>query len=53
MRTNDTDSLVIAMRFKQFYDTPLELWLEVGTLSQNTIRYISIDQACEKFGSSL
>ena len=53
MRTNDTDALVIAMGCKQFYDTSLKLWLEVGTQSKNTIRYISIDQACEKFGSSL
>ena len=29
MRTNDTDSLVIAMECKQFYDTLLKLWLEV------------------------
>ena len=37
MRTNDTDALVIAMGCKQFYDTSLKLWLEVGTLSKNTI----------------
>ena len=51
MRANDTD--VIPMGCKQFYDTSLKLWLEVGTQSKNTIRYISIDQVCEKFGSSL
>ena len=51
MRANDTD--VIPMGCKQFYDTSLKLWLEVGTQSKNTIRYISIDQAYEKFGSSL
>ena len=38
---------------KQFYDTSLKLWLEVGTQSKNTIRHISIDQAFEKFGSLL
>ena len=53
MRINDTDALVIAMGCKQFYDTSLKLWLEVGTPSKNAIRYTSIDQACEKFGSSL
>ena len=53
MRANDTDSLVIAMGRKQFYDTSMKLWLEVGTLSKNTIRYISIDLSCEKFGLSL
>ena len=53
MRTNDTDTLVIATGCKQFYDTSLKLWLEVGTQSKNAIRYISIDEACEKFGSSL
>ena len=53
MRTNYTESLVIAMGCKQFSDTSLKLWLEVGTQSKNTIRYISIDQACEKFCSSL
>ena len=31
MRTNDTDALVIAMGCKQFCDTSLKLWLEVGT----------------------
>ena len=30
MRTNDTDSLVIAVGCKQFYDNSLKLWLEVG-----------------------
>ena len=53
MRTNDTDALVIAMGCKQFYDTSLKLLLEVETQSKNTIRYISIDQASEIFGSSL
>ena len=52
-RTNDTDSLIIAIWCKQFYDTSLKLWLEVVTQSKNTIRHISIYQACEKFGSSL
>ena len=31
MRTNDTDALVIAMGCKQFCDTSMKLWLEVGT----------------------
>ena len=31
MRTNDTDALVIAMECKQFCDTSMKLWLEVGT----------------------
>ena len=53
VRTNDTDALLIAMGCKQFYDTSLKLWLEVGNQSKNTIRYISIAQACERFGSSL
>ena len=49
MRTIDTDSLIIAMGCKKFYETSLKLWLEVGTQSKNTIKYISIDQSCEKF----
>ena len=53
MRTNDTDSLVTAMGCKQFYDPSLKLWLEVRIQWKNTIRYISIDQACEKSGSLL
>ena len=52
MTTDDTDSLVIAMGCKQFYDTSLKLWLEVGTVKK-TIRYISLDLACEKLGLSL
>ena len=31
MRTNDADSLVIAMRCRVFSDTSLKLWLKVGT----------------------
>ena len=50
MRANGTDALVIAMGCKQFYDTSLNVWLEIGTQSENTIRYISIDQVCKKFG---
>ena len=53
MRTNDTFSLVIAIECKQFYDTSLKLWLENGTQSKNTIRYICIDQAYEKFVKKL
>ena len=34
MRTNDTDSLVIAMGCKQFYDNSLKLWLQVGIHSK-------------------
>ena len=49
-RANGTDALVIAMGCKQFYDTSLNVWLEIGTQSENTIRYISIDQVCKKFG---
>ena len=41
------------MGCKEFYDTSLKLCLEVGTQSKNTIRYISIGQAYERFGSSL
>ena len=33
IRTNDTDN-VIAMRFKQFYETSMKLWLEVRTQSK-------------------
>ena len=43
MTTNNTDSLLIAVGCKQFYDTSLKLWLELGTV-KNTIRYTSIDQ---------
>ena len=54
MRTNDTDSLVIAMGCKQFYDNSLKLWLQVGIHSKKQSgTNISIDQACKKFGSSL
>ena len=39
MTTNDTDSLVIAVGCKQFYDTSLKLWLEVGTVKKNNQVY--------------
>ena len=53
MRTNDNDIAYCNGMFKQFYGTLLKLWIEGGTQSKNTIRYIIIDQACEKCGSSL
>ena len=44
MRTNDIDTLVSAMGCLSSFMTP-QFYV--------TVKYISIDQACEKFGSSL
>ena len=41
------------MGCREFHDNSMKLWLEVGTQAKNAMRYISIDQACEKFGSVL
>ena len=36
MRTDDTDSLVIALGYKHFFNT-LEIWLEAGVQGKNNL----------------
>ena len=41
MRTDDTDSLVIALGYKHFFNT-LEIWLEAGVQGKNNLRFINL-----------
>ena len=38
MRTDDTDSLVIALGYKHFFNT-LEIWLEAGVQGKNNLEW--------------
>ena len=42
MRTDDTDSLVIALGYKHFFNT-LENWLEAGVQGKNNLRFINVN----------
>jgi hypothetical protein len=53
IRTSDTDCLVIALAFKHLYNPLLEIWLEVGTQSNNSQRYININSLHAQLGESL
>ena len=50
IRTADTDCLIIALESKRLYHHEINIWLEVGTQSSNTQRYINIHQLCYEIG---
>ena len=43
MRTDDTDSLKIALGYKHFFNT-LEIWLEAGVQGKNNLRFINVNK---------
>ena len=43
IRTADTDCLIIALGLKHLYDQQLQILLEVGLQSNNSLRYININ----------
>lgn len=43
VRTADTDCLIIALGCKHFYADNLKIYLEVGVLSNNSLRFIDIN----------
>lgn len=53
IRTSDTDCLVIALGCCQFIYPSLKVWIEAGLLTNNTQRYISINQMHAALGGSL
>ena len=53
LRTADTDCLIITLESKRWYHHEMDIWLEVGTQSSNTQRYININQLYNEIGESL
>ena len=53
VRTIDTDCLVIALGCRPFISSNVRIWLEVGLQSNNTLRYISVDQLYLTIGASM
>ena len=53
IRTADTDCFVISLGCMKFYHETLNVWLEVGIQSKNTLRYIDINQLHTTLGQSL
>ena len=52
MRTDDTDSLVIALGYKHFFNT-LEIWLEAGVQGKNNLRFINVNSIYSELGETL
>ena len=53
IRTADTDCLIIALGLKHLYDQQLQIWLEVGLQSNNSLRCININALHAKLGETL
>ena len=53
VRTADTDCLIIALGCKRFYNPLLKIWLEVGLMSKNTLRYINVNELHTALGEPL
>ena len=53
IRTADTDVLIIAIGCLASIDPNINIWLEVGLFTKNTLRYISVNQLYSKLGARL
>lgn len=53
IRSNDTDVLVILLYYMSQTDTSVNVWLDAGLNSQNTRRFININELAEKLGSDV
>ena len=53
VRTCDTDVLIIILGCKDMLDPRLQIWLEVGLMSYNTLRYIDVNQAYRTLGPNV
>ena len=52
MQTDSTDSLVIALGYKHFYNT-LEIWLEARVQGKNNLRFINVNSIYSELGETL
>ena len=53
IRTADTDCLIIGLASQHLYEESIHVWLEVGTLCQNTLRFINLNQLSSHLGNDL
>ena len=53
VRTADTDVLIIALGNLRNIDPSINVWLEVGLLTQNTLRYINVNDLRQSLGQTL
>ena len=52
MRTDSTDSLVIALGCKHSFNT-LKIWLGAGVQDKNNLRFINVNSFCQELGETL
>ncbi|XP_057305868.1 uncharacterized protein LOC130647831 [Hydractinia symbiolongicarpus] len=53
IRTIDTDVLIIALGCLSKLPNSLNIWMETGVYTKNTLRYISINQIYQKLGKNI
>ena len=53
IRTSDTDVLVIALANNRHIHHALQIYLEVGLSSNNSLRFINVRKLADKLGSGL
>ena len=53
IQTADTDVLIIALVSITQIPTYINLWLEVGLYSKNTLRYINVNKLYGKIGDQV
>ena len=53
IRSNDTDVLVILLYYMSQADTQIRVWLDAGLASNNTRRFISINDLVDKIGNDV
>ena len=51
MRTDDTESLVIALGYRHFSNT-LEIWLEAGVQGKNNLQFINVNSIYSGLGET-
>ena len=52
MQTDGINSLMIALGYKQFFNT-LEIWLEAGVQSKNNLRFMNVNSIYSELGETL
>lgn len=50
IRTVDTDVLIIALGCMHLFDNGVNLWMETGIYSKNSLRYINVNQLYQTLG---
>ena len=53
IRTDDIDCLIISLGIQSKLDESINVWLEVGKQSKNSLRYIDVKELARKLGMNL